>query len=113
MVEVVGQVGASLVIPMHYVGAGPLASFLDLVRDRYAVVVSEAPSVTLCGRRCRRGGRCSCSLAAERDLRPGVQQRSGRTTFGAAAAQPDVIGAGDAGRTPQPRGAARRGPQAT
>jgi hypothetical protein len=47
MVEVVGQVGAPLVILMHHLGEGPLASFLDLVRERYAVVVSETPSVTL------------------------------------------------------------------
>ncbi len=47
MVEVMEQVRAPLVIPMHYFGEGPLASFLELVRDRYAVVASETPSVTL------------------------------------------------------------------
>ncbi len=47
MVEVVGQVGAPLVIPTHYFGEGPLASFRELVRERYAVVVSETPDVTL------------------------------------------------------------------
>ena len=47
MVEVMEQVRAPLVIPMHYVGEGPLESFLELVRERYAVVMSETPSVTL------------------------------------------------------------------
>jgi L-ascorbate metabolism protein UlaG (beta-lactamase superfamily) len=47
MVEVMEQVRAPLVIPMHYFGERPLAAFLDLVRGRYAVVVSGTPSATL------------------------------------------------------------------
>jgi L-ascorbate metabolism protein UlaG (beta-lactamase superfamily) len=47
MVEVIEQVGAPLVVPMHYFGTATLGRFLDLVRDRYEVVVSESPSVDL------------------------------------------------------------------
>jgi L-ascorbate metabolism protein UlaG (beta-lactamase superfamily) len=47
MVEVIEQIRPALVIPMHYFSPFTLARFLGLVRDRYHVVISEAPTVTL------------------------------------------------------------------
>jgi L-ascorbate metabolism protein UlaG (beta-lactamase superfamily) len=47
MVEVIGQIRPALVIPMHYFSAYTLSRFLGLVRDRYDVVISEQPTVTL------------------------------------------------------------------
>jgi L-ascorbate metabolism protein UlaG (beta-lactamase superfamily) len=47
MVEVIEQIRPALVIPMHYFSAYTLSRFLGLVRDRYKVVISEQPTVTL------------------------------------------------------------------
>ena len=47
MVEVIEQIHPALVIPMHYFSPFTLARFLDLVRDRYDIVVSDTPTVTL------------------------------------------------------------------
>ena len=47
MVEVIEQIRPALVIPMHYFSPFTLARFLALVRERYDVVISETPSVTL------------------------------------------------------------------
>jgi len=47
MVEVIRQIGPSLVIPMHYFGPATLARFLQLVEGRYRVVYSESPSVVI------------------------------------------------------------------
>jgi len=47
MVEVIEQIHPALVIPMHYFSPFTLARFLDLVRDRYDIVISETPTVTL------------------------------------------------------------------
>ncbi len=47
MIEVIEQIQPALVIPMHYFSSFTLGRFLDLVRDRYDVVVSEIPVVTL------------------------------------------------------------------
>lgn len=47
MVEVIRQVQAPLVIPMHYFGSSVLGRFLSLVEDEYEVVMSETPEVLL------------------------------------------------------------------
>jgi L-ascorbate metabolism protein UlaG (beta-lactamase superfamily) len=47
MVEVIDQIRPALVIPMHYFSPFTLARFLDLVRERYHVMVSQSPTVTL------------------------------------------------------------------
>lgn len=47
MAEVVRQITAPLVIPMHYFGASTLGRFLELVREQYEVVISETPTVAL------------------------------------------------------------------
>ena len=47
MVQVIEQIGAPVVIPMHYFGDWTLARFLALVASRYGVIVSETPSITL------------------------------------------------------------------
>jgi L-ascorbate metabolism protein UlaG (beta-lactamase superfamily) len=47
MAEVVGQITAPLVIPMHYFGASTLGRFLDLVDEQYEVAVSDTPTIAL------------------------------------------------------------------
>jgi L-ascorbate metabolism protein UlaG (beta-lactamase superfamily) len=47
MVEVIDQIGAPLVIPMHYFTMDTLARFLDRLRGRYAIKTSDSPRVVL------------------------------------------------------------------
>ena len=47
MVEVIEQIRPAVVIPMHYFSVYTLAGFLDLMRERYEVVVKEEPTITL------------------------------------------------------------------
>ena len=47
MVQVIEQIRPAVVIPMHYFSPFTLARFLELVRDRYDIVVSTTPSATL------------------------------------------------------------------
>jgi L-ascorbate metabolism protein UlaG (beta-lactamase superfamily) len=46
MLQVIEQIGAPVVVPMHYFGPSTLTRFLALVESRYGVIVSTAPSVT-------------------------------------------------------------------
>ncbi len=45
--EVIRQIGAPLVIPMHFVSNGALPRFISLIERRYRVSLSESPSVAL------------------------------------------------------------------
>jgi len=45
--DVIAQVGAPLVIPMHYFGGATLARFLDRVGEGYEIVYADRPSVLL------------------------------------------------------------------
>ena len=47
MVEVIEQIRPAVVIPMHYFSSYTLAGFLELMRERYEIVVQQEPSVTL------------------------------------------------------------------
>ncbi len=47
MLQVIDQIRAPLVIPMHFVAFGSLQRFLTLIGDRYDVLVAEEPTVTL------------------------------------------------------------------
>lgn len=48
LVEVIGQIGPSLVIPMHYFGNTTLAGFLDVMQDDgYGVVLEESTEFTI------------------------------------------------------------------
>jgi L-ascorbate metabolism protein UlaG (beta-lactamase superfamily) len=47
MVEVIEQIRPALVIPMHYFSAFTLTRFLDLMRERYEVVVKQEPTIVL------------------------------------------------------------------
>jgi L-ascorbate metabolism protein UlaG (beta-lactamase superfamily) len=47
MVEVIGQISPTLVIPMHYFSPQTLARFLELIEDSYPPLFSESASVTL------------------------------------------------------------------
>lgn len=47
MLQVIEQIAAPLVIPMHYFGEATLARFLRLVEGRYDVIYGEEPSITL------------------------------------------------------------------
>jgi L-ascorbate metabolism protein UlaG (beta-lactamase superfamily) len=47
MAEVIRQIGAALVVPMHYFGNSTLARFLDRMRTDHEVVISETPVVAL------------------------------------------------------------------
>jgi L-ascorbate metabolism protein UlaG (beta-lactamase superfamily) len=47
MLEVIAQLHAPLVIPMHYFGVRTLQAFLERVRETYTVKLSETASVTL------------------------------------------------------------------
>jgi L-ascorbate metabolism protein UlaG (beta-lactamase superfamily) len=47
MVEVIDQLHAPLLVPMHYFGAHTLELFLARIRDRYAVRLSDTPSITV------------------------------------------------------------------
>jgi len=47
MVEVIEQIRPALVIPMHYFSAFTLTRFLDLMRERYEVVIKEEPTIIL------------------------------------------------------------------
>jgi L-ascorbate metabolism protein UlaG (beta-lactamase superfamily) len=46
MVEVIEQIRPAVVIPMHYFSSYTLAGFLELMRERYEIVVQQEPSVT-------------------------------------------------------------------
>ena len=47
MVEVIRQIGAPVVIPMHYFDASTLRRFLLLMKGRYKIDVREEPTVVL------------------------------------------------------------------
>lgn len=47
MVEVLQEIGAPLVIPMHYFGSSTLARFLARLGEDYAIETSATPTVTL------------------------------------------------------------------
>ena len=47
MIEVLGDIQAPLVIPMHYFGQSTLAHFISRLEEHYAVEMSDAPTVTL------------------------------------------------------------------
>ena len=47
MVEVIEQIRPAVVIPMHYFSVYTLTGFVDLMRERYEVVIKEEPTVTL------------------------------------------------------------------
>jgi L-ascorbate metabolism protein UlaG (beta-lactamase superfamily) len=47
MVEVVRQIGPTLVIPMHYFSSHTLGRFIELIEDSYQPIFSETPTVTL------------------------------------------------------------------
>jgi hypothetical protein len=47
MVEVIRQIGPTVVIPMHYFSAQTLARFLKLIGDSYPALFSEEATVTL------------------------------------------------------------------
>lgn len=47
MLQVIDQIAAPLVIPMHYFNEFTLARFLRLVEGRYGVVFREDPTITL------------------------------------------------------------------
>lgn len=47
MLQVIGQIDAPVVIPMHFFSPGALERFLFLIEDRYDTVFLEEPSVTL------------------------------------------------------------------
>jgi L-ascorbate metabolism protein UlaG (beta-lactamase superfamily) len=46
MMEVIRQIGPSVVIPMHYFSSQRLARFVQLVQARYEPLYSESPSMT-------------------------------------------------------------------
>ncbi len=47
MVEVIEQIRPAVVIPMHYFSVFTLSGFLDLMRERYEVVIKDEPTITL------------------------------------------------------------------
>ena len=47
MTEVLAQLGAPLVLPMHYFGPSTLERFLARARERYEVELSNTPTITL------------------------------------------------------------------
>lgn len=47
MIEVIREVNARLIVPMHYFNAYSLERFLSQMRPHYAVKISEVPSVVL------------------------------------------------------------------
>ncbi len=47
MVQVIDQIAAPVVIPMHAFGPATLARFLALIADRYRTLVSDSPTVVL------------------------------------------------------------------
>jgi L-ascorbate metabolism protein UlaG (beta-lactamase superfamily) len=47
MAEVVRQIRAPVVVPMHYFGSSTLARFLALVEGEYEVVTSDTPELLL------------------------------------------------------------------
>ena len=47
MIGVLDQIGAPLVIPMHYFGQATLARFIARLEEKYAIELSDAPTVTL------------------------------------------------------------------
>jgi L-ascorbate metabolism protein UlaG (beta-lactamase superfamily) len=47
MVGVLRDIGAPLVIPMHYFGQASLSRFIGRLEEHYAVEMSDAPTVTL------------------------------------------------------------------
>lgn len=47
MAEVIRQIGAPVVIPMHYFGSAVLARFLELVEGEYELMMSETSTLVL------------------------------------------------------------------
>jgi L-ascorbate metabolism protein UlaG (beta-lactamase superfamily) len=47
MIEVLDQLKAPLVVPMHYFSPTGLKRFLDRVRERYTVTLNDSPSIVL------------------------------------------------------------------
>lgn len=47
MMRVIDQIGPAVVVPMHYFGSHRLAQFLELMRPRWEVVMSETPKLAL------------------------------------------------------------------
>jgi L-ascorbate metabolism protein UlaG (beta-lactamase superfamily) len=47
MVEVIGQIAPTVVIPMHYFSPHTLARFISLIEDSYQPLYSDTPTVTL------------------------------------------------------------------
>lgn len=47
MVQVIDQIGPAVVVPMHYFGGTRLARFLELMRGRWEVVMSDTPKLDL------------------------------------------------------------------
>ena len=45
MAAVLDQIHPRLVLPMHYFTRDVVARFVDLVRDRYAVQISDTPTM--------------------------------------------------------------------
>jgi len=45
MIEVLGEIGAPLVIPMHYFGMASLERFVSRLGQQYAVQVSDTPTI--------------------------------------------------------------------
>jgi L-ascorbate metabolism protein UlaG (beta-lactamase superfamily) len=47
MAQVIDQIGPAVVVPMHYFGAERLGRFLQLMSDRWEVVMAETPTLAL------------------------------------------------------------------
>ena len=47
MLEVIAQIGAPTIVPMHYFGNSTLARFLELAKPRYGAVFSKSSSIVL------------------------------------------------------------------
>jgi L-ascorbate metabolism protein UlaG (beta-lactamase superfamily) len=47
MARVVEQIGAPVIVPMHYFNASVLARFIDLIDDRYEPVINDSPTIEL------------------------------------------------------------------
>jgi L-ascorbate metabolism protein UlaG (beta-lactamase superfamily) len=47
MAQVIDQINPAVVVPMHYFSAARLAGFLELMKDRWEVVISETPTLAV------------------------------------------------------------------
>ena len=47
MQEVISQIAAPLVVPMHYFSPSTLGRFIELIEDSYQPIYSDTPTVTL------------------------------------------------------------------